>query len=79
MRYSKVNYNHSVLIIMNNLSLLRKLISSIKNKIPVFSYNEVIRKIDSQQVNYSNVNSNYINEVAIPIDIKKEDSKQCLF
>ena len=27
MRYSKVNYNHSVLIIMNNLSLLRKLIS----------------------------------------------------
>ena len=59
----------------NNSSLLRKLVSNIKNKNPVFTFNEVTRKTEAQSVILNNINTINSDNHQIIIDVVKKEEK----
>ena len=59
----------------NNSSLLRKLVSNIKNKIPNFTFNEITRKLEAQSGSLNNINNNNSDNHQIIVDVVKKEEK----
>lgn len=62
----------------NHNSLVRKIVSTVKNKSNSFNYNEIVRKIDQQIVsNNNNIINHSKNDLNTANDVIIEESKQC--